>query len=217
MLAQGLGQCPRVDAGDAGYVLALEPVAQALYGVPMAVVLAVVAHDDGLGMNLLAFHEAGQPVLSEGEGRHTIVAHQWIGQCHQLSRIAWVGQALGVSRHRRVEDHLARHGLLIAERLPMQAGPVVEDKGYVSHSLSDSLGLLSLLFFFLFFIAGPTSPMHTPMGSHSPMFSKMMPSATPSAMPMANHSPAMADFFLDSSFFILNSSFRTDIPARCSR
>ena len=47
MLAQHLGEFAGVYSRDAGHFLAFQPVAQTLGGVPVAVLFAVVAHDDG--------------------------------------------------------------------------------------------------------------------------------------------------------------------------
>ncbi len=124
LLAQALGEFAGVDARDARHVLALEPVGKALHGIPVGEIGAVVADDDGGGMDFLALHIVRQAVLTDGERRDTVVAHQREGQHHQLPRVGGVGQALGVAHHRRIENHLARHGLLVAEGCSVKLGTV---------------------------------------------------------------------------------------------
>ena len=75
MFAQHFRQFTRVNARDAGYLFAFQPVSQAFYSVPVAVRLGVIAHDDGFGMDAFALHERSQPVRFDGERWHTVVAH----------------------------------------------------------------------------------------------------------------------------------------------
>ena len=121
MLAEHLGQLAGVDAGDARHMLALEPFAQTLHGIPMVVLLAVVTHDDGRGIDAIALHERGYAVGADGERGHAIVAHQGIREGHHLPGIGGIGETLGIAHHGRVEHHFARHRLFIAERTAVEA------------------------------------------------------------------------------------------------
>ena len=85
MFTEYLRQLSRVDACDAWHLFALEPGAETFNGIPVAVCLAVITHDDGRGINFVAFHKGGQFVVSNRERRNTIVADQGIGKRHQLS------------------------------------------------------------------------------------------------------------------------------------
>ena len=115
MLAQHLGQFAGIDARDGRHLLALEPVGQCLHAVPVAILLAVVAHDECAGIDTVALHVRGQAVLLEGDGRHAIVAHQREGECQQLPCIRGIREALGIAHHGGVEDYLAGGGALISK------------------------------------------------------------------------------------------------------
>ena len=100
MLAQHLRQFARVNARDARHLLALEPLAEALDGIPMGMLLAIIGH--------------------------AIVAHQRKSHREKLTRIGRVGKALRVAHHGSVEHYLAGHGLLVAEALTMKLSTVAE-------------------------------------------------------------------------------------------
>ena len=121
MLAEHLGEFAGVYARDARHVLALEPVAQTLNSIPMGVLLTVVAHDDGRGINLVALHERRDAVVADGERGYAVVAHQGVSEGHHLTSIRGVGETLGIAHHGRVEHHFASHRLLIAERTAVEA------------------------------------------------------------------------------------------------
>ena len=82
MLAQHFGQLTGVDARDAGNSLALQPVSQTLHSVPMAVLIAVIAHNDSFRMDFLTLHEGWQSIGFKGKRRHTVVTDQGISQRH---------------------------------------------------------------------------------------------------------------------------------------
>mgnify|MGYP005944803755 CR=1 FL=1 len=127
VLAQHFRQLAGIDARNARHLFAFQPVAEAFHGIPMTVVTGIIAYDKGFGMDAFALHKYRQPVGGEGKRRHTVIAHQRIGERHQLSGIRRVGQAFGITRHGCVEDHLSRYRFFKAERLAVEAAPVVED------------------------------------------------------------------------------------------
>ena len=127
MLTQFLGQRTGVDAGDTRNMLLLQPVAQATLRVPMAVFRTVVADDDRLRMDLLALHEGRDSIRCEITWRHAIVAHQGIGQNHQLSGVGGIREALRIAGHSGIEDDLSRYGTLITEGATLETCTVVED------------------------------------------------------------------------------------------
>ena len=135
VLTQHLGKFAGVDAGDAGHFFAFEPVGQTFHGVPVAVFLAVVAHDDGGGIDAVALHKGGEAVGLHAEGGHAVVAYEGIGQRHELSRIRGVGKAFGITRHCRVENDFAGHGSFIAKALAVKLGSIVQKKSYVAHCI----------------------------------------------------------------------------------
>ena len=85
------------------------------------------ASRNGFGMDVFTLHECRQPVWLDGERRYTVVARQRISERHQLAGVRRVGQAFGITRHGCVEDHLSRYRFFKAERLAVEAAPVVED------------------------------------------------------------------------------------------
>ena len=126
VLAQHLSKLACVDAGDAGHVLTFEPLCKTLYGIPVAVLLAVVSHDDSRSVDFVTLHECRQTVLFYCERRYTIVANQRIGQCHKLSSVRRVGERLWVAHHSSVENYLASHRCFITERLSVELGSVFQ-------------------------------------------------------------------------------------------
>ena len=127
MLAQHLRQFARVNARDAWHLLALEPLAEALDGIPMGILLAIIRYNQCGGVDTVALHEVGKTrLLVKCEWRHAIVAHQRKSHREKLTRIGRVGKALRVAHHGSVEHHLAGHGLLVAEALTMKLSTVAE-------------------------------------------------------------------------------------------
>ena len=81
----------------------------------MAVLLAVICHNEALDVNPLAFHELGQRLAFCF--RHAIVSYQRIS-CHKyLACIARVGEAFWIACHCRVEHHFA-HGICFVTKRP---------------------------------------------------------------------------------------------------
>ena len=127
MFTQFLGQRTGVNAGDTGDMLLLQPIAQAALCVPVAILRAVVAHNDRLRMDLLTLHKRRDSIRCEPTWRHAIVAHQGIGQDHQLPGIRGIRETLRIAGHSGIEDDLSRHGTLITERAALETCAVVED------------------------------------------------------------------------------------------
>ena len=133
VFTEHLGELSRVDAGDAGHLFALQPFGQTFLRIPMRIVRTVITDNDGARMNAVTFHKGGQTVFFKRERRHTIVAHKWISEHHKLSGIGRIGQTLGITRHRRVENDLTGHGSFITEALSVKTGTVAEQKSYFAH------------------------------------------------------------------------------------
>ena len=127
MLTKHLSQLTCVDTRNAGHLLTLQPVGKAFHCIPVAVLLAVIAHYDGRSINLVTLHEGWQTVFLESEWWHTIVAYKWVSKCHQLTGIRRVGQALGIAHHGCVEHNLACYGGIISERFAMELGSIAQN------------------------------------------------------------------------------------------
>ena len=82
MLTKHLSQLTGIDTCDSWHFLTLQPIGKTLHSIPVAILLAVVAHDDGRSVDLVALHEGRQTICLEGEWRHTVVAYEWEGKCH---------------------------------------------------------------------------------------------------------------------------------------
>ena len=133
MLSEHLRQGPSVDACHTWYLLATEPITQALYGIPVRILLGIVADDEGLGINTVALHKIGYTIITHAKRGYTIVAHQWISHHEHLPRIAGVCQTLRITHHGRVEHHLSDHFLIVAEALPSEFCSVLQDECYIFH------------------------------------------------------------------------------------
>ena len=135
VLSQYLGQPSRIDACDGRNLLAFQPIGERLLCIPMGIPLAIISHNQCLGMNALALHKQWQAIVAHTRIWHTVVAYQRKGRHEYLSRITGVGQTLGVARHGRVEHHLASGIALIAERVANKLAPIVENQFRFSHIL----------------------------------------------------------------------------------
>ena len=124
MFTQHFGELASVDACDAWHLFTLEPIGEAFFGVPMRIVGAIVADDDGFGMNLFAFHKGGDAILFNAEWGYTIVADQRVGEYHHLTCIRGIGQTLRIAHHGWVEDDFTCHRLFVAERFPVESSDV---------------------------------------------------------------------------------------------
>ena len=82
MLAQHLGKLARINTCNTGHVLALEPVSQALYSIPVRILLAIVGHDDGRGIDAVALHKGGNTIGLDCKRRHSIISDQRKCQRH---------------------------------------------------------------------------------------------------------------------------------------
>ena len=76
MLTDELGQGTCIDAANGRDILPLQPGGQALYCVPMAILLAVPAYDKSRNMYLAALHESGKAVGLNSKGRDAIITDQ---------------------------------------------------------------------------------------------------------------------------------------------
>ena len=127
MLTKHLSQLTGIDACDSWHLFALQPVGKTLHCIPVAVLLAVIIHDDGRSINLVTLHEGWQTVLLESKWWHTIVAHERECKCHQLTGVRRVGQTLWISHHGRVEHNLARYRSVISKRFAMELGSIAQN------------------------------------------------------------------------------------------
>ena len=127
MLTKHLSQLTGIDACDSWHFLTLQPVGKTLHCIPVAVLLAVIIHDDGRSINLVTLHEGWQTVLLESKWWHTIVAHERECKCHQLTGVRRVGQTLWISHHGCVEHNLARYRSVISKRFAMELGSIAQN------------------------------------------------------------------------------------------
>ena len=127
MLTEHLSQLTGIDACDSWHLFALQPVGKTLHCIPVAVLLAVIIHDDGRSINLVTLHEGWQTVLLESKWWHTIVAHERECKCHQLTGVRRVGQTLWISHHGCVEHNLARYRSIISKRFAMELGSIAQN------------------------------------------------------------------------------------------
>ena len=101
----------------------------------MAVLLTVVADDDGFSIDFITLHECGQAILFNREWRHTIVSHQRESHHQQLTSIAGIGQRLRITHHRRVENNLSAYGFVVPEAFSLKFCSVFQDQFYIFHHL----------------------------------------------------------------------------------
>ena len=127
MLTKHLSQLTGVDACDSWHLFALQPVGKTLHCIPVAVLLAVIIHDDGRSINLVTLHEGWQTILLKSKWWHTIVAHERECKCHQLTGVRRVGQTLWISHHGCVEHNLARYRSVISKRFAMELGSIAQN------------------------------------------------------------------------------------------
>ena len=125
VLTQHLRQLAGINAGNSWHLLTLQPVAQTLAGIPVAIRFAIVADNDCRGINPVALHKRGQSVVLHRKRRHSVVSHQRIGQHHQLTGIARVGQTFRIAHHGGVEHHLTSHWGIIAEALALEFRSII--------------------------------------------------------------------------------------------
>ena len=127
MFTKHLSQLTGIDACDSWHLFALQPVGKTLHCIPVAILLAVIIHDDGRSINLVTLHEGWQTILLESKWWHTIVAHERECKCHQLTGVRRVGQTLWISHHGCVEHNLARYRSVISKRFAMELGSIAQN------------------------------------------------------------------------------------------
>ena len=127
MLTKHLSQLTGIDACDSWHLFALQPVGKTLHCIPVAVLLAVIIHNDGRSINLVTLHEGWQTILLKSKWWHTIVAHERECKCHQLTGVRRVGQTLWISHHGCVEHNLARYRSVISKRFAMELGSIAQN------------------------------------------------------------------------------------------
>ena len=130
-LSESLCEPSRVDPRDGRDFFSLQPFCERLLGIPMAVLLAVICHDEAFNMNPLAFHELWQRFSSCI--RNAIVSYQGISRHQYLPCIAWVGQAFRIACHRSIEHHFAHGICLVAERLAAELCAVIKYESRFLH------------------------------------------------------------------------------------
>ena len=75
VLTQQLGKSSGIYARDGRNALTLQPAAEGLFSVPMAVLLAIVGNDEALGVNTVTLHKQGQPICTNTRAWHAIVTY----------------------------------------------------------------------------------------------------------------------------------------------
>ena len=73
--AQHFGQFASVDACDAWHMFTLQPLGQALFSIPVRVLLAIVGNNDGRSIDSVTLHECGQTIGFKTEWGYAIVAY----------------------------------------------------------------------------------------------------------------------------------------------
>ena len=114
------GESPGVDAGDARHLLPLEPVAQALHGVPVAVVLTVIGNHEPADVNPLRLGMQHQAVRAGAHVGNPVIAYEGIAHAEDLPLKRRVRQTFGVPHHRSGENDLAVRRTVIAETPALQ-------------------------------------------------------------------------------------------------
>lgn len=125
LLAEVGDDSTSVDARDGGNTLASTPLAQALDGSPMAVLLSNIGnnHTSALDMGRLEILEKTELIaLVRG---HTVVADQGLGEDQDLATVRGVGHGLGVAHERGGEDSFARDVGVGTEGLALEHGTIL--------------------------------------------------------------------------------------------
>ena len=127
-LAEFPGQRTGVDPRDGRDAFPAEPFVQALFRIPVTVFLAVVGHDQAVGIDMIAFEMLFQPVLLPAMGRDAVIADERKGGDQDLARIGGVGKAFRIAGHRRVENYLPRRASGKTEGFSFEAGAVFQNQ-----------------------------------------------------------------------------------------
>lgn len=96
-----------VDARDGRHTLAGAPLAEALDGGPVAVLLGDISDDHACTLNVRRFEVLQELPLVELVGGNTIVANEGLGEDENLTTVGGVGHGLGVANERGGEDGFA--------------------------------------------------------------------------------------------------------------
>ena len=133
VFAEHFGQSSCINACNGRNLFAFQPRCQRLFGIPVAILFAIVGYYQCLGMDAVALHEQGQPIATHTCIRYTVVANQWKCRYQYLSCIAGVCQTLRIARHGSIKYHLANRLGLITERASVEYGAVAEYQSCFSH------------------------------------------------------------------------------------
>ena len=89
--ANHLGQETRVDARDTRHVKLGQPLRQRLVRAPVRVFVAVVGHDQTLGLDAVGLPVFGEAVAVLDARWHTVVPHNGVGAQQHLAAVGRVG------------------------------------------------------------------------------------------------------------------------------
>ena len=119
VVAQVAHERARVDALDGDDAAALEELGQRLRGTEVAGLIAHVAHDEALRVDLAPLHVLGV---------HAVVANLGVGHRDDLAGVGRVADDLLVAGQRGVEHELAEGLPFRAARVAMEDGSVFEQQ-----------------------------------------------------------------------------------------
>ena len=126
-----------IDAADPGNPAVREPVEPAALGGRDVLAVLGVTHDRAASVYPLGLHR---------RCGNAVVTDQRVGEGDDLPGVGGIGDRLLVTGHRGVEDDLAAHRPLVATRLAVEAGAVLEQnvgRGG-THALTPHDGLVTI-------------------------------------------------------------------------
>ena len=115
ILSQDLGKFPCINAVDTRYLLLLEPLIEALDGIPVAVLERIFGNDESPDPDFFRFEIEGDAIGVCSLVRHAVIADDRVGHTKNLSRVGRVGKAFRISHHCRGEHDLTVARLVVSE------------------------------------------------------------------------------------------------------
>ncbi len=130
--AQMFCQCSGVDAVYAGNFFLAQPLVEAAFALPVAVVPRVILNNQTTAMDVVAFKVLAQFVTIAVSGvialGHSVVSLQGEGGDEYLALVRWVSETFGISGHSGVKHNFAGSIAVITEGLTFEHSAVAQNE-----------------------------------------------------------------------------------------